>query len=85
MNKTVTHHPIEWREDRYSTHGYVGGVMLFTYFWDATRPMDASDEKPWAVTTRLPGFKTVRAVNPEGCRAIAEKMLRRFIERIGAV
>lgn len=73
---------IAWQEATYAGwRGTVDGVPMFSISWGTKR----DDPKPWKVRSDLPGFKRdLAAETPEGAKALCERMLVRFVTRVGA-
>lgn len=73
-----------WTEDRWSHSGKVGKVELFTYTYDSLRSKGdaAGDEKPWILTSRLPGQGRWRCKDQETCKQLAARLLERFLKEV---
>lgn len=68
---------IEWTQRDYSESGKVGELVLFTVGYQS--------QGRHYVRTWLPGFKRdINRPSNEEAKALCEKMLDRFLERIGA-
>lgn len=75
------------REQTYVNHddGLRGNVMLFTTFYDSTRPRGQGDDKPYSLVCRLPGIKDHLGhfATVEDAKAYSEKVFVRWLAKMG--
>lgn len=78
--------PIQWRErNGFGAtgwhNGYLGECCLFTFGWESDK---AHADKPYILTSHLPGGKRYRYANIDECKAGAARLAELFLTRLAA-
>lgn len=69
---------IEWKEYDEQVHGYVGGIKLFSYFYDIRSSRGGPQYKLY---TKLP-YANQDLNTREECQAMAQAILQRFVAKL---